>query len=99
MAINFPDSPTNGETYTVGSFTWQYDGEKWVSANGIALDGLSDVTAPTPTSGDFLKWNGTAWVNDAIDLGTDTTGSYVSSLVAGTGVTLTNNSVKGQHQQ
>jgi hypothetical protein len=95
MAINFPDSPTNGETYTVGSFTWQYDGEKWVSANGIALDGLSDVTAPTPTSGDFLKWNGTAWVNDAIDLGTDTTGSYVSSLVAGTGVTLTNNSGEG----
>ena len=95
MAINFPDSPTNGETHAVGSFTWQYDGEKWVSANGIALDGLSDVTAPTPTSGDFLKWNGTAWVNDAIDLGTDTTGSYVSSLVAGTGVTLTNNSGEG----
>jgi hypothetical protein len=95
MAINFPDSPTNGQTHAVGTFTWQYDGEKWVSANGIALDGLSDVTAPTPTSGDFLKWNGTAWVNDAIDLGTDTTGSYVSSLVAGTGVTLTNNSGEG----
>jgi hypothetical protein len=67
MAINFPDSPTNGETHAVGSFTWQYDGEKWVAANGIALDGLSDVTAPTPTSGDFLKWNGTAWVNDPIN--------------------------------
>lgn len=56
------------------------------------LDGLNDVTAPSPSSGDFLKWNGTAWVNDAIDLATDTTGSYVSSLVAGTGITLTNNS-------
>jgi hypothetical protein len=91
MAINFPNSPTNGQTHAVGSFTWQYDGEKWVAANGIALDGLSDVTAPTPTSGDFLKWNGTAWVNDAIDLGTDTSGSFVASLVAGTGVTLTGN--------
>ena len=30
-----------------------------------ALDDLSDVTAPTPTSGDLLKWNGTAWVNAA----------------------------------
>lgn len=59
------------------------------------LDGLSDVTAPSPTAGDFLKWNGTAWVNDPIDLTTDTTGSYVSSLVAGTGITLTNNSGEG----
>ena len=44
MAIDFPNSPTNGQTYVVGSFTWQYDGEKWISANGIALDGLTDVT-------------------------------------------------------
>lgn len=56
------------------------------------LDGLTDVTAPSPSNGDFLKWNGTAWVNDAIDLATDTTGNYVSSLVAGSGITLTNNS-------
>jgi hypothetical protein len=35
MAIDFPNSPTNGETHAVGSFTWQYDGEKWVAANGI----------------------------------------------------------------
>lgn len=36
---------------------------------------------------DFLKSN--------ISLGTDTTGSYVSSLVAGTGITITNNSGEG----
>lgn len=88
MPIDFPNSPTNGQTHVVGSFTWQYDGEKWVSANGIALDGLSDVTAPTPTSGDFLKWNGTAWVNDPINLGTDTIGNYVSSVTAGTGISV-----------
>jgi hypothetical protein len=50
---------------------------------------LSDVTAPSPTSGDFLKWNGTAWVNDAIDLGTDTTGNYVATITGGTGITST----------
>ena len=33
--------------------------------------------------------------NDAIALGTKTTGNYVASLVAGTGVTLTNNSGEG----
>ena len=95
MPIDFPNSPTNGQTHVVGSFTWQYDGEKWISANGITLDGLSNVTVPSPTSGDFLKWNGTAWVNDAIDLGTDTTGDYVSSLVAGTNISISNNSGEG----
>lgn len=57
-----------------------------------ALNDLGDVTITSATSGDFLKWNGSAWINDAIDLSTDTTGSYVSSLVAGTGISLTNNS-------
>jgi hypothetical protein len=59
------------------------------------LDDLANVTVPSPSNGDFLKWNGTAWVNDSIDLATDTVGSYVSSLVAGTGITLTNNSGEG----
>ena len=29
------------------------------------LDDLGDVTAPSPSNGDVLKYNGTAWVNDA----------------------------------
>lgn len=29
MAINFPDSPTNGDTHTVGDKTWTYDGTSW----------------------------------------------------------------------
>jgi hypothetical protein len=66
------------------------EGSSATIALNATLDNLSDVTVPTPTSGDFLKWNGTAWVNDAIDLGTDTTGNYVQNLVAGTGITLTN---------
>jgi len=56
MAINFPDSPTNGQTYAVGFSTWQYDGEKWISLGAIALDNLSDVTAPSPSDGNFLKY-------------------------------------------
>ena len=27
------------------------------------LDDLGDVSAPSPSSGDVLQWNGTAWVN------------------------------------
>lgn len=62
--------------------------------NGYELEELHDVDINTGTlaSGDFLKYNGTLWVNDPINLGTDTVGDYVASLVAGTGITLTNNS-------
>ncbi len=56
------------------------------------LNDLGDVTITSAADGDFLRWNGTAWINDAVNLSTDTIGSYVESLVAGTGVTLTNNS-------
>lgn len=87
------------EIDTAGATTDQvlaYNGTKFLPTTGgggaTTLDGLTDVTAPSPSSGDFLKWNGSAWVNDPIDLATDTTGNYVSSLVAGSGITLTNNS-------
>jgi hypothetical protein len=48
MAINFPDSPTNGQTYTVGSVTWTYDGAKWAGVASITgnLAGGSAGTIP-----------------------------------------------------
>lgn len=65
--------------------------------NGYELEELHDVdiNPGTLASGDFLKYNGTLWVNDPINLGTDTTGDYVASLVAGNGITLSNNSGEG----
>ena len=54
------------------------------------INSLNDVNA-TPNSGEFLKWDGTAWVNDPINLKTDTVGDYLQNLVAGTGVTISNN--------
>ena len=76
--------------------TLVHNGTKFVpGAATSSLDSLTDVTAPSPTSGDFLKWNGTAWVNDPINLSTDTVGDYTASLVAGTGITLSNNSGEG----
>ena len=58
MAINFPSSPTNGDTYSYNGKTWTYDGTatKWVSVNELSgitatvtelntLDGITaDVT-------------------------------------------------------
>ena len=58
------------------------------------LEWMHDVVLTSPTDGQFLRYNSasTVWVNDTINLGTDTAGDYVTSLVAGTGVTLSNNS-------
>ena len=63
--------------------------------SSFGVDSLSDVTINTSLANSYLKYNGSAWVNDQIDLGTDTTGNYVQSLVAGTGILITNNSGEG----
>ena len=79
-----------------GSTAWTSLGYSIASnISAAVLNDLGDVTITSAANGDFLRWNGTAWVNDAVNLSTDTIGSYVESLVAGTGVTLTNNSGEG----
>jgi len=60
-----------------------------------SIDDLGDVTISSPANGDFLRYNGSVWINDPVNLSTDTVGNYVESLVAGTGVTITNNSGEG----
>ena len=91
-----PIAPTAaGGTNTTQIATTAFVTTAVSGATITSLDDVADVTITSNSSGNFLKWNGTAWVNDVIDLGTDTTGSYVTSLVAGTGVTLTDNSGEG----
>jgi hypothetical protein len=65
------------------------------SLTPTSIDDIGDVSITSASSGDFLKWNGTAWVNDPINLGTDTTGNYVSDVTAGTGVTVTHTPSEG----
>jgi len=50
----------------------------------LALGGVSDVTITTPTSGQVLKYNGSAWVND-----TDNEGTTISSIDDVSDVTIT----------
>ena len=92
MGIN---TTTNQFKIGDGTTAWNSLSYAPISGTVASIDDITDVTITSASSGQFLKWNGTAWVNDAIDLGTDTTGNYVSSLVAGTGVTLSNNSGEG----
>jgi hypothetical protein len=37
MAINFPDSPSNGDTVTVGDKTWTWNGSTWDVVVSILL--------------------------------------------------------------
>jgi len=56
------------------------------------INDLFDVTISSVSNGDFLGYSSSAsaWINDPVNLATDTVGNYVESLVAGTGITLAN---------
>lgn len=43
MAINFPASPTTGQSYTYGTRTWQWTGIAWIS--------VSTTSGPTGPTG------------------------------------------------
>ena len=71
-----PEPPPGGSFISLSDAPASYSGQalKYVrvnagatgvefSAPSFALDDLSDVTAPSPSSGEFIKWNGSAWVN------------------------------------
>ena len=87
------DSGTNG---TDASFTGSVTGNAstasaWQTGRTFALTG--DVAGSvTGVDGSGNVSISTTIQANSVALGTDTTGNYVSSLVAGTGVTLTNNS-------
>jgi len=66
MTLNFPSSPSNGQTYSLANgATYTWDGEKWKASN---IPDSSDVvqTTDTPANGEVLKWdNGAAvWAAD-----------------------------------
>jgi len=86
---------TNTGKFKIGNGTTAWNSLGYSIASNISaavLNDLGDVTITSAANGDFLRWNGTVWINDAVNLATDTIGNYVESLVAGTGVTLSNNS-------
>jgi hypothetical protein len=62
-ALNFPDSPTNGEVYE--GYIYDSSDNVWnrlPEAPGINLENLGNVSG-TPTAGDSLIYDGSNWLN------------------------------------
>ena len=72
--LNFPSSPTDGDTYTENDITYEWDTNRWVSqgAGGIPADGVLDRSLTTPertiTDTDFDLATGPYWTCGAIDV-------------------------------
>jgi len=45
MAINFPNSPSSGDTHTVSGKIWQWDGEKWKAYGASIAPGVLKIDA------------------------------------------------------
>jgi len=53
MPLNFPNSPSLDQIYTVGSNSWQWDGTVWnaISSSQIGIDGANGITGATGPTG------------------------------------------------
>lgn len=52
MPLDFPNNPTTNQTYTFGSTSWKYDGEKWVLLGPLEPKIQVAANAPSaPSSG------------------------------------------------
>ena len=60
MAIDFPNSPSPGASFTANSKTWTFTDGKWVLNAGTAI---FSPTITAPVAGDYLRYDGVNWVN------------------------------------
>lgn len=88
---------TDTNKFKIGDGTTAYNSLAYFNGNltGSSLNDLADVTIVSASNGDFLRWNGTAWINDAVNLSTDTVGNYMVDVAGGTGVTITHTPGEG----
>ena len=81
-----------------GNITGDVTGDVTGTVSDISNHGisdLSDVAINDVANGDFLRYNGSNWINDPVNLATDTVGDYVSRLTGSNGITISNNSGEG----
>ena len=65
--------------------------------NGYEIDELHNVKINGVTDGQFLRYNGASavWINDTINLGTDTAGNYILDVSASTGISVSHTPGEG----
>ena len=57
MAVSFPQDPQVGDTYSTGTFVYEWDGQKWVSiagqsgGAGIGATGVAGASGATGATG------------------------------------------------
>jgi len=56
VAIDFPNSPTVGQIFTSGSFSWRWDGTRWVSVAMGSSIAIGDTPPSSPYTGQ-LWWD------------------------------------------
>jgi hypothetical protein len=64
-------------------------------SQGESIKSLHDTLISSPATHDFLRWDGTKWVNSGITLGTHTSGNYVAGATAGYGIAVTGTAGEG----
>ena len=69
---NFPSSPSNGDTFTVGSIQYTYDSTKvvWNAVSTVAntINDIGNVNAPSPTNNQILKFSNSTSKFELADL-------------------------------
>ena len=88
-ALNFPSSPTIGQTYTDNGLTYTWDGVSWDTTNSVNLSTGVTGTLPVGNGGTGQ----TSYTNGQLLIG-NTTGNTLTkaTLTAGSGISITNGS-------
>ena len=66
MAIVFPASPSVNETFTAGSITYKWDGDKWIGLGVTPADRLIEGS----NSLEITASNDLVWTGDDVGIGT-----------------------------
>jgi hypothetical protein len=94
VGTSAPSSPSEGDLWydATNDLLKAYDGTSWQSAGYQNLSELEDVTITAIASGEIIKWDGSAFVNNTlaeadIQAASDTEADARAALSGGTGVT------------